>query len=591
METVFDFIKKQEVNYTKPIQLEDGWNWCMKDYLRKCFLYKNFQFLENNDNRELRPFKNIILAILNIQYRTEGFDVKDIELYVDDADDYYQSFLVKKFHNKWALENEIDTFIDDMVESYADYGGILSRNTNKSKPEVIDLRSLAFCNQTDILAYPFCIKHTFSASQLREWDDKWGKAENGATISIEELIVLAREEGKDEPKEIIIYELHGNLPKEWLNDERTETESKKYIQQIQIVAYYQDSNKQERGVCLFKNREPKLPFKFLARDKIIGRALGRSGIEELFEAQKWTNWDEIKITEMLEAASKMINLTDDPSVVAKHPSGLKDVDNLELVQVQSGSKGVWQMDTYPRNLAVFNNALERWERQAQILGAASDLMLGETPTSGTPFKLYEARVTEDKSMHRYRQGKLAVFMDEIYRDWILPHIAKEIAQDQNFLTELSADELQGVAEQVIINEVNKQIKNQILAGQILDPQEIEANKQRFKADFLKSGNKRFIKIFKGEITKKLSVMTNIVGKQKNLAMLTDKLVNVLRQYIATPQIRQDPEMAKLLNVILESSGLSPIMFGSSAAPPQPARAGTLEPLKQLNQANQMAMAQ
>ena len=74
-------------------------------------------------------------------------------------------------------------------------------------------------------------------------------------------------------------------------------------------------------------------------------------------------------------------------------------------------------------------------------------------------------------------------------------------------------------------------------------------------------------------------------------MLTDKLVNVLRQYIATPQIRQDPEMAKLLNVILESSGLSPIMFGSSAAPPQPARAETLEPLKQLSQANQMAMAQ
>ena len=582
MGTVFDFIKEQEIKYTKPIQLEDGWNWCMKDHLCKSFLYKNSQFLEENNNRKLRPNKNIILAILNIQYRTEGFDVKDIELCVDNAEEYYKSFLVKKFHNKWALENSIDTFIDDLMESYVDYGGILARNTGESKPEVIDLRSLAFCNQTDILAYPFCIKHVLSPAQLRDWDDKWGKIENGATISIEDLIVLARKEGKDEPKEITIFEFHGFSPKEWLNDERTETESKKYIQQIQVVAYYQDSNKQERGVCLFKNREPKLPFKFLARDKIVGRALGRSGIEELFEPQIWTNWNEIKITEMLEAASKMIGLTDDPTVMAKHPSGLKNMDNLELVQVQQGAKGIWQMDTYPRNLTVFNNALERWEKHAQVLGAASDLMLGETPSAGTPFKLYEARVQEDKSMHKYRQGKLAVFMDEIYRDWILPHIAKEIANDQNFLTELSADELQSVAEQVITSEANKQIKNQILAGRIIEPQELETNKQKLKADFLKSGNKRFIKIFKGEITENLSVMTNIAGKQKNLALLTDKLVNVLRQYIAAPQIRQDPEMTKLLNVILESSGLSPIMFGASPTmPPQPA-AISEPPLKQLS---------
>ena len=51
MGTVFDFIKEQEINYTKPIQLEDGWNWCMKDHLCKSFLYKNSQFLEKNDNK------------------------------------------------------------------------------------------------------------------------------------------------------------------------------------------------------------------------------------------------------------------------------------------------------------------------------------------------------------------------------------------------------------------------------------------------------------------------------------------------------------------------------------------------------------
>ena len=93
---IYDYIKEQEVAYQKPISLTDGWDWCMKDHLRRSFLYKNSQFEEENENRNLRPNKNIVLAIRNVQNRLEGFDVKDIDLYVDDADDYHLSLLTRK---------------------------------------------------------------------------------------------------------------------------------------------------------------------------------------------------------------------------------------------------------------------------------------------------------------------------------------------------------------------------------------------------------------------------------------------------------------------------------------------------------------
>lgn len=559
--TVYDFIREQETDYQKPIQLENGWNWSMRDHLRRSFLYKNSQFEEENENRDLRPNKNIVLAIRNVQNRTEGFDVKDIELYVDDADEYYKSFLVKKFHDKWALENSIDTFIDEIVDSYGDYGGVLVRDTTENRPEVIDLRSLAFCNQTDILTYPFAIKHKFSPSQLREMTD-WGQDSNGATIGIEEFIILTKDE-----KEIFVYELHGLVSKDWLSDSRPKEESKKDLQQIQIVAYYKKQDGKEQGVTLFRKREPKLPFKFLPRDQIIGRALGRGGIEELFEPQAWTNWNEIKITEMLEAASKMLPWTNDSTLAAKHPSGMKDMDNMEFLQVTEG-KQVGMLDTYPRNLTVFNDALERWEVHARTTGATSEALLGESPSSGTPFKLFEAQIIEDKSLHRFRQGQIAVFMDEIYREWIIPHIASEISNDQTFLSELSGDEMQNVSEALVTNQVNNVIKEKILNGEIIDGIEIEQLKVSVKNDFFKAGNKKFIQILKNEMSKPLNVMTNIAGKQKNLALLTDKLTNVLRQFLAAPQLRQDPEMVKLLNIILESSGMSPIMFGSAPAIPQ-----------------------
>lgn len=570
VKNVFDFVTDSEKEYELPIQLTEGWDWKMKDHLRRSFLYLNSQFEDKNEDRYLRPNKNIVLPILNVQYRTEGFDVKDIEIYIDNPDEYYKSLLIKKFHHKWALTNSIDTFIDDIVESYATYGGALVKNTSEARPEVIDLKTLAFCNQTDILAYPFAIRHKYSPSQLRKANKKWGKSEHGSTIGIEDLITLSK---KENDKEIEVFEVHGLMPTEWLGDSENYNEDESEdVNQVQIVSFYKKEDGQKVGVVLFRHREPEIPFKFVSRDNIEGRALGRGGVEELFDTQIWTNWNEIKITEMLNSAAKTIHFSDDPTF--KSRNNLSNLENNEVLSVQEGRR-IQQIDTYPRNLAVFNDSLERWNQHAQMVGAASEALMGEAPNAGTPFKLYEAQQIEGKGLHLYRRGKLAVFMDEIYRDWILPYLAKEVVKEQEFMAELSIDEMEMVVEKVVTKKSNEFIKNMVLSFQKLTPELIELNKDKTRQEYSQGGNKRFFKILKDEMKDiHLEVMTNIAGKQKNLALLTDKVVNVLRQYISTPQIRQDPEMTKLLNVILESSGLSPIMFAPKAmAPQQPQQQG------------------
>ena len=82
---IYDFVTESVAGFLSPIEIAEGWSWSFKDFIRKSFLYKNSQFERENDNRDKRPFKNIIRPILNIQYRTEGFDVKDIELFVNSA--------------------------------------------------------------------------------------------------------------------------------------------------------------------------------------------------------------------------------------------------------------------------------------------------------------------------------------------------------------------------------------------------------------------------------------------------------------------------------------------------------------------------
>ena len=285
---------------------------------------------------------------------------------------------------------------------------------------------------------------------------------------------------------------------------------------------------------------------------------------------------------MLELASKVFFKTNDSRFKTRNT--LSNADNGQIFDLADG-KDISQLDTTPRNINIFNNAVQRWEQHAQVMGAAGESLLGETPTSGTPFKLYEAQLIENKSLHIWRRGKIAVFLDEIYRDWILPKIYKEIVKGDKFAAELSMDELEQVMNAIIDKKAFEFEKERVLSGQLVLPEQTEQFKQKVRASFLKGGKKHFIEILKDEFKDEpLEIKTNIANKQKNLALITDKLTNVLRQFISTPQIRQDPEMVKLLNTILESSGLSPIMFSTApkALPaPMEQGGGTTQPLQAL----------
>lgn len=565
---IYDYIKREEVAYTRRIKLADGWDWNMKEHLRLSYLYINGQFDQQNENRDLRPNKNIVLPIVNLQKRATDIDVKDIELFIN-SELYYKSFLLKKYHEGWVLENSIDTFIDDLIDSYVDYGGVLIRDTEDVKPEIIDLLTLDFCNQRNLIDNPFCINHEFSQSELREMTN-WDKN------AIERLIVLT----KDEPS-IIVKELIGVLPAEWLGKDKygNNISDKKDELQIQVVAFYQDGNKQEQMVTLFSHKLPKLNFKFLKRDKIFGRALGRGGIEELFEPQIWTNFSEVKITEMLDSAAKTLHKTTDQTF--KTRNNLRNADNNEVFVLQQGTD-IGQMDTYPRNITAFENNVSRFMEHARLLGAANESIMGETAPSGTPFKLQQLLTTESHSLHEKRKGKISTFLVEIYKDSWISKLVKEITKGDEFLSTLSFDEMQEIGSQIAENQSNKQRDEQVLSGVL--PADKELLKQKFFEEFMKGGNKKRIKILKNELKDvPVTVFVNIAGKQKNIVGMVDKLTNVFRQIFANPAILDDPRMARIFNQILEFSGLNPLEYSSYRQPQQAPMAQPL-PLNQMQNA-------
>lgn len=573
---IFSYVTSEEAAFQLPIPVVDGYEWSMAEHIKTTILFKNSEVTSGKNKGQIdeKPVKNIIRPILNLQYRAEGFDVKDIDLYATSAKEYYKSFFLRKYHDKWAVENHTDTFIDKLVETYVDMGGVLVKKIEGQKvPEVVNWSTIAFCDQSDILSGPIAIKHNYSPDQLKDMSEYgWGDSEYGATITVDELITLARNSKKDKKsgrdvktpgRYIEVYELHGVMPESYLKEDG---DPDKFVRQMQIIAFYQNENNDKQGVCLFRGKEKQSPFKFMPRDEVFGRALGFGGAEELFEAQVWVNYGMIRKKEMLDAAAMTLYKSNEKELAgANLLSDKRSGDVLEL----SEQGDINQVDTYPRNIAVFDNAVQEWEAHAQQMGSAHETIMGESPKSGTPFALQQLVTQEAHSLHEYRKGKLAVFVSEIYRDWIIPQIMEDAVNGSEFLADLDPDELETITDTLVTMRANEFIIQNFLDGKIVDEEMVNAQKELAKVELGKKGTKFFIKILKDELTKTpVDVFVNIAGKQKYTAHMVDKLVNVFRQLVAAPQALDDPRMSKLFNEILEASGLSPLKYQPQRSPIQ-----------------------
>lgn len=558
---VYSYILEEENKFqTVPIPVIEGYNWSMYQHCRRTLMYLNSRYETGNFGDQ--PFNNIILDKINLQHRAVDIDVSEIQPFVDDPDEYYKSFIVRKYHDKWAREQDLGEFFNDLSETWTDYGGVIVKNERQAKPRVVPFNTIAFVDQSDMSAGPVCEKHYYTPDQLKEYEGKWK--------NIDEVILLAGQD--DQTKEtdrskqkiegptsyIEVYELHGVLEASWLDDT---AEMFTYTRQMHVVAYYKDEKGRKQGITLYEGKERASPYKFALRDKISGRALGRGGVEELFEAQVWVNYSEIQQKEMLDIASKILFQTSDPSYTTKNKTR-----NAQTGQVffHEENKPLSQIQVNPVNVQFFQNKVEMWNAQAKSVSASFDSITGEESKSGTPFRLGLMQNQEAHSLHLYRKEKLGLFLQTIYRDWILPYFALDLSKPQKFLSELSLEELQQVMEQVITNAQNDAIKAKMFD---MDAEDITQEKLDAIAEITRNnwagGNKKFIEIFKDEFKDMpIDVQIIITGEAKNNAFVAEKLSAIFAQIAQNPAILDNPMMERLFNEILEASGVSPMQFAT-----------------------------
>ena len=183
---------------------------------------------------------------------------------------------------------------------------------------------------------------------------------------------------------------------------------------------------------------------------------------------------------------------------------------------------------------------------------------------------------EGRSIHEYRRGKFAKFIEEIYRDWIIPDIVKQVTKGKKFLASITSEELQYVSDSMVECEVEKAKKEYVPNnfGQAMTPEMEVMYAEQVKASLKKMGGKYLLEILKDEFKGiEVRMGINVASKQKDLLGLSDKILSIFQFVFANPQAFQQamqiPALARSFQDILEYGGLSSVDFSTLMNTPAP----------------------
>lgn len=566
-------------NYDKTIELVSGLHFSQKKLINTIEFYTNSRYLNGNKDelgRE-KPFYNILNGICDVENAAKDLDTKDITVTSDDGNHYLEAFLLSKDIQVWMKEVNFGKTLNDIRDTDTRYGSVLAKKVLKEKDgkKILQIELPEWKNmitdQVDILPGAKVEVHFLTASQLI----KMGEWKN-----IDKVLDKLKDQGSN--KRVPVYEIRGNFPKSIIKEVEGEynntpvkiTEKDKTTYSDQL--YYIAGNPTESGesnfldtLCvLYWEDDTDKVYKYKARKKRSGRDFGVGVFEEGEEAQVWTNDAVLKQFRAMEYTTKVVMQS--ASKKLKGRNLLTETDDGITLETEDG-KPITPINFLPSGgLQQYNNLILQWNSQLEKTTSSYAAQRGETPPSGTPYRLEAAVINQSNSVFVNLLEDLGIFVGEIFNDWIMPYLATRMNQEHILAYEFSAEELKEIDKNFSTRQANEKAAEMILQGKIVTQEEYDGFLQ--SADTFIKGTKgqRFIQIPKNFYKNlKAKVTVNITGEQKNKAAVLESLNSVLITYMnalkSGVNLGQDPVFTLLLNEIIETSGagISPVAITSA----------------------------
>jgi hypothetical protein len=551
-------------NYDKSIELVEGLRFKQKDLIKTIEYYTNSKYLQGQKDELQRdkPFFNILNAICDVENTAKDLDTKDIHITSDDPNHYLESFLLSKDIGVWMKEANFADTLNKMRDAHTRYGSLLVKKVIKKvdgeKTMSIELPEWknVITDQVDIINGAIVEVHYMTAPELAE-KTEWKNVDK----------VLEKLQKSGTTRRVPVYEIRGMFPRSYIKsmDKDSEMEiSKDFSYQLYYLAGDpiepgKETSQPEGYTPLYWEDDTEKVYKYLARKPRSGRAFGVGVLEEGEEAQVWTNDAVLKQYRAMEYTTKVIGQT--ASKKLKGRNLLTETDDGTILEVEE-NKPITALNLLPSGgLQQYNNLIIQWYDQLQKTTSAYAAQRGDTPPSGTPFRLQATVLQQSSSVFKVLQQELGIFITEIFEDWIMPYLASRLNRKHILAYDFSPEELKEIDKRFTAKNANKKAIQFIIEGKDFDQEEYDRWIENYDEFIKATKSQRTIDIPKDFYRNlKAKVTVNITGEQRNKAATLESLNNILITYASNPNLSTDPVASQLLTKIIELSGagISPV---------------------------------
>lgn len=565
-----EIVKK---NYDDPITILEGLEHKQKDIIKMVEFYGSSRYL-NGQKDELgreKPYYQILNGMCDVENAAKDIDTKDITVASDNPENYVLSFLASKDVYQWMKEMNFGRTLNEMKKTHTRYGSLLVKKCIKKDEdgdkeisiEIPEWKNL-ITDQVDIMGGTIIETHYMTPTEIMKMTE-WN------SVKVDELLAKAAKKGGG--KRIAVYEVRGEFPRSFIKDidgkESTKADERDFSYQLYYLGGEVETNKAgkvsaDKLTPLYWEDDTDRVYKYLARKSKSGRSFGVGVFEEGQEAQVQVNNAILKQHRTIEYTSKVIGQS--ASKKLKGRNLFNEVDDGQILEHEDG-KPITALNLMPSGgLAQYQTLVEQWYQQLERTTSAFSAQRGETPPSGTPFRLQAQVLQQSSSVFIELQEELGIFVTEIFNDWIMPFLANELNKEHILAHDFSVEELKWMDKNYATHESNKKIVEMILNGELPTP-EIQA---QFTQDAITQVNQtqgtRFVQLLKDDykkIGKKVTI--NITGEQKNKAAVLESLNNILITYAKSPNLSQDPVLMQIFMKLVELSGagISPVSLMSA----------------------------
>lgn len=322
---------------------------------------------------------------------------------------------------------------------------------------------------------------------------------------------------------------------------------------------------QKESVLFCKEVDRKLfPYKEVHFRRRKGRWLGVGNYESCFDLTEKANEITNRYFSSLRIALLHLYQTRDKSHVKNMLSDLLDGD---LVVTKSE---ITAIPTEIRGAADYRNEMQMIEAKADRICKSLEVVTGQNLPSNTPFKLGAQQLVSATKFFDKVQENMGLFLEEVFNEWLLKDFGESLTEEHILDILDDADDME-----VYYTTKRKIFQYDVMKRYILEHNEMPTAENlqlvgELVLDQVKKSPKQ-VRIEREYFTNfKYSVKMVITGENNRKKENLDTLSETFQVTAANPAALQDPRLMKLLNMILEESGYSPLQInGVNQTPTNP----------------------